>query len=133
MSKWLRSVAVAAGAAGLIAVPFATAVPAAAASGPASTPATALSCSHAYSNKSSGTARLIGNGVNVRTGPHTTCASTGQLNYGDGVYLHCWTTGTSVSGVSTWWHIRVNGTSWNGWIAHYYLDPSDSPTSGNKC
>ncbi|WP_146232300.1 hypothetical protein [Streptomyces sp. NWU49] len=133
MRKRLRGIAVAVGAVGLLAAPLATAVPAVAAPGPASTPATALSCSHAYSNKSSGTARLIGNNVNVRTGPHTTCASTGQLNYDDGVYLHCWATGTSVYGDSVWWHIRVNGTSWNGWIARYYLDPTDWPTSSNKC
>ncbi|MEV5978288.1 SH3 domain-containing protein [Streptomyces sp. NPDC052114] len=124
MRTVLGKTGVAVGALALMASPLIVAAPAAAAD--------AMSCSHGYSNKSSKTGRIIGNGVNVRTGPHTSCGSTGVLNYDDGVYFHCWTNGTSVHGESRWWHIRVNTTNWQGWVSNYYID-AVSPTASEKC
>ncbi|MBB5868462.1 hypothetical protein F4553_001841 [Allocatelliglobosispora scoriae] len=90
----------------------------------------------AYSNKSSGTASLIGTGINYRTGPdHNTCTSLGTWNQSSGYYLYlwCYTYGSYVSngqqGSNVWWFGRRSGTSQQGWISSLYTIESGTSNS----
>ncbi|MFF4380990.1 SH3 domain-containing protein [Kitasatospora sp. NPDC001547] len=85
-----------------------------------------LSCTHAWSNQDpdgSNPKTITRSGVNVRSGPHTTCGIVGSLNPGDQVFYHCYTT-TQNDG--TWTHLRKSGTSMDGWVKDTLLPDGGS-------
>ena len=91
-------------------------------------PALASDCSHGHSNRDSTGGTFLGNGVNLRSGPHSppglSCPSNGQGQRGDGAAFHCWTFGDNVDGTSTWSWVRNTRTNVQGWV-------NDSLLSGN--
>ncbi|MEV5441006.1 hypothetical protein AB0N23_00355 [Streptomyces sp. NPDC052644] len=94
-------------------------------------PQTALDCSHSWRNVSSQYGRIVYDGVNMRTGPHTSCTAVSSIAYGTGLYAHCWTYGDSVDGYNIWWHVRKEGTSTQGWILDRYAP--HLPRAQDKC
>lgn len=99
----------------------ATAAPAGTHAGPVQT----MDCSHAHSNKDSGSGRTT-TVLRYRTGPHTSCEPLGQAGNNTLIYYHCWTSGESVGGVSTWTWGRVAGTQREGWFSDKYLSNGGS-------
>ncbi|MGW0537955.1 hypothetical protein [Streptomyces sp. NPDC003032] len=86
-------------------------------------PAGALDCSHAWSNKSSQEDYVYGDAVNLRSGPHSGtdgCRIIGQIQAGEYLYAHCWDTGTSVDGNKAWWHVRRASNNQSGWASDTY-------------
>lgn len=83
-------------------------------------PAFASNCSHPHRNADTATGSFIGNGVNIRTGPHNppglSCTSLGQGQSGDRADFHCWTFGDTVDGGSTWSYVRNTRTGVTGWV-----------------
>lgn len=97
-------------------------------------PTGVLSCSHAWSNKSSQESIVYGSDVNLRSGPHSGasgCTSLGQLQNGEGLYAHCWDTGTSVGGNQAWWHVRRASNNQMGWVSDVYT--SFITNNGSHC
>jgi hypothetical protein len=73
------------------------------------------SCSHAWSVKDGSTGWTLGNGVNIRTGPHNsspTCTIVGQAQNAHDLRYDCWDYGTG----GTWSHIYDYNTGVSGWI-----------------
>lgn len=83
-------------------------------------PALASDCSHPHSNLDTTSGTFIGNGVNIRRGPHSppglSCTSDGQGQRGDGADFHCFTVGDNVDGISTWSWVRNTRTGVQGWV-----------------
>lgn len=87
-------------------------------------------CGQGWSDRSSRTAVVTGDGVRYRTGPHTSCTAYGQVNRGVTAYLDCAAIGDSVSGRRVWWHARFS-TGGSGFISGTYLNPWVQYTTEN--
>lgn len=93
-------------------------------------PAFASSCNHGHRNADSVTGSFTGNGVNIRTGPHSppglSCTSLGQGQRGDGADFHCWTFGDAVGDFTTWSWVRNTRTGVQGWVSDAFLSNGGS-------
>ncbi|NSL43894.1 SH3 domain-containing protein [Streptomyces sp. 8P21H-1] len=97
-------------------------------------PTGVLSCSHAWSNKSAQESIVYGDGVNLRSGPHSGsggCSIIGQLQAGERLYAHCWDTGTAVNDDQAWWHVRRQSNNQNGWVSNWYT--AFQTNNGSHC
>lgn len=66
-------------------------------------------------NVASGTGNLFdANGVNIRTGPSTTCTSLGLGYTSHNITVHCYN-------LYGWSHVRDNTTGVSGWVDTDYL------------
>ena len=54
---------------------------------------------------------FTGNGVNIRTGPGTSCTAIGEGNEGDDVTVHC----TEDNGTATWVYLTDHTANRTGW------------------
>ncbi|MET8065796.1 hypothetical protein ACFYON_21225 [Micromonospora sp. NPDC005686] len=84
-------------------------------------------CSHSHSNVDSKFGQLFNaTNVNIRTGPHTTCASLGYGQLSHTVDFHCFASGDRVSAnghtTYTWTYLRDVTTGVSGWVADALLD-----------
>ncbi|MEU7173595.1 hypothetical protein ABZ949_19130 [Micromonospora tulbaghiae] len=84
-------------------------------------------CSHPHSNVDSKFGQLFNaTNVNIRTGPHTTCASLGYGQLSHTVDFHCFASGDRVSAnghtTYTWTYLRDVTTGVSGWVADALLD-----------
>lgn len=61
------------------------------------------------------------NGVNIRTGPKTSCPSRGLGYRSDDVDYHCYDSGQTVNGISTWTYLRDVRTEVTGWVSDSLL------------
>jgi hypothetical protein len=79
-----------------------------------STPAFAASCpDNNWSIKDARVGNFFnGNGINIRTGPSTSCTSKGQGQASHSVQLDCWTSGDG----GTWSHLFDFTTGVEGWV-----------------
>ncbi|MFI7428809.1 hypothetical protein ACIBPB_17645 [Micromonospora sp. NPDC049836] len=85
------------------------------------------SCSHAHSNIDTAYGQLFnGSNVNIRSGPHTTCASAGYGQLSHNVDFHCYGSGDRVTAnghtTYTWTYLRDTTTGVSGWVADALLD-----------
>jgi len=88
----------------------------------ASGDATAMSCSHDWSNKDADYGYVDADWLRRRSGPHTSCTALGQAAEGTKIYYHCYTG----SWPNSWTHGRIAGTSQDGWFADEYLSDDGS-------
>jgi uncharacterized protein YraI len=58
-------------------------------------------------------------GVNLRTGPWTSCSIITVLPEGTLVYFSCYERGTNVNGNANWTYVDTYYVS--GWVSNYYL------------
>ena len=84
-------------------------------------------CSHAHSNVDGKFGQLFNaTNVNIRTGPHTTCASLGYGQLSHTVDFHCFASGDRVTAngktTYTWTYLRDVTTGVSGWVADALLD-----------
>lgn len=84
-------------------------------------------CSHSHSNVDSKFGQLFNaTNVNIRTGPHTTCASLGYGQLSHTVDFHCFASGDRVTAngktTYTWTYLRDVTTGVSGWVADALLD-----------
>ncbi|MBB5112832.1 SH3 domain-containing protein [Micromonospora echinospora] len=84
-------------------------------------------CSHSHSNVDSKFGQLFNaTNVNIRTGPHTTCASLGYGQLNHNVDFHCFGSGDRVTAngktTYTWTYVRNVTTGVSGWVADALLD-----------
>ncbi|MEU1286950.1 SH3 domain-containing protein [Kitasatospora sp. NPDC005856] len=97
-------------AAGTLIVPLAAAVPAGAA--PAAAPALAA-CNVSYGDKDSSSWHASAkNGVNMRSGPSTSCAVLGVSYSTQLIDYHCFVSASD----GTWTYVRNDATGVKGWI-----------------
>jgi hypothetical protein len=85
------------------------------------------SCSHSHSNIDvKGGSLFNASNVNIRTGPHTSCASLGYGQFSHSVDFHCFASGdrASANGYTTytWTYLKDNTTGVSGWVADALLD-----------
>nr|AGS49720.1 hypothetical protein [uncultured bacterium esnapd14] len=85
---------------------------------------------HPWSDKDRNTGNVDGQGVHIRTGPHTSCTSLGLLYPSYGLSYDCFDEGDTVirNGITfrTWTHLRRNGTTIQGWVSDAYLNDAGS-------
>jgi hypothetical protein len=81
-------------------------LPAAAAAAPA------VDCTQNPATNSAKAADLFGSGVNIRTGPFTSCTSVGEGQFGQSVTAHC--SVTNSNGVN-WVYLTDHTTGKTGW------------------
>lgn len=62
-----------------------------------------------------------GDGVRIRTGPHTSCTAVGEGFRSQSVTLYCYTTGDSVGGDPYWDRLKDNATGKAGYASEVYL------------
>jgi len=67
---------------------------------------------------------FAGNGVNIRTGPSTSCTSIGLGYLSHRVNYRCYGLGQSVSGWNTWTYLTDITTGKTGWVNDSLLDPN---------
>ncbi|MGR6318328.1 hypothetical protein Q2K19_01165 [Micromonospora soli] len=84
-------------------------------------------CSHAHSNIDSAYGQLFNaSNVNIRSGPHTSCASLGYGQLTHSVDFHCYTSGDRVTAnghtTYTWTYLKDTSTGVSGWVADALLD-----------
>jgi Bacterial SH3 domain len=80
-------------------------------------------CGEVGNTGTTGPAKFIASGVNIRTGPSTSCTSKGQGISGQAVTAYCMTYDSS------WTYLRDNATRVTGWVSSQYTnwDPADIP------
>lgn len=71
------------------------------------------------------------NGVNIRTGPSTSCAILGRAYSSQRVDYHCWAVGQKVNGYDTWTYLRNVSTGKYGWVNDSLLDLNPNGTRGS--
>ncbi len=82
-------------------------------------PASAVSCpDNGWSRLDSYTDSFSVSGVNMRTGPSTSCPSVGQGQLGQVVTLHCY---KYAPGLVGWDHVYNQATGKSGWVRSIYL------------
>jgi uncharacterized protein YraI len=85
-------------------------------------PAAAANCTNnPHPNLDGWTGRFTGNHVNIRTGPHTSCASLGQALLGDIAVYFCWAPGDWVYNMASWTYVYDTRNRISGWVSDYYL------------
>ncbi len=85
------------------------------------TPALAATCNITPGTDVPETGQFVYEGVNMRSGPGTNCASRG-LGYGShSVTYHCWMSGDWVNGWPTWTYLTDNTTGISGWSSDQFL------------
>lgn len=87
------------------------------------------SCSHAHSDRDTGSGYSTDPALRVRFGPHTSC---GVLTYTPTtqlLYYECWDIGETIFGTNTWTYVHKS-SDWNaaGWVLDYYLDDNGALT-----
>jgi hypothetical protein len=78
-------------------------------------------CNHSWSTLDVGTGATNANGVNIRTGPHSSspaCTVVGQAQASHQLRYDCWTYGTG----GTWSHVYNYSTGVQGWIKDEFLN-----------
>ncbi|MFE9692486.1 hypothetical protein [Micromonospora sp. NPDC005806] len=85
------------------------------------------SCSHFHENVDSRSGQLFdASNVNIRTGPHTSCASLGYGQLSHGVDFHCYSAGDRVTAnghtTYSWTYLKDTSTGVSGWVADALLD-----------
>lgn len=84
-------------------------------------------CSHSHTNRDPRSGQFFdGSGVNIRTGPHTSCTSVGHGQLSHMVDYHCYAVGDTVNGWSTWTYLRDVTTNTYGWVNDSHLDYRDA-------
>ncbi|MEU5727087.1 hypothetical protein [Micromonospora sp. NPDC047738] len=85
------------------------------------------SCSHSRTNVDTAGGQLFNaSNVNIRSGPHTSCASLGYGQYTHNVDFWCFTNGDKVTAnghtTYTWTYLKDTTTGVSGWVADALLD-----------
>jgi hypothetical protein len=83
-----------------------------------------LGCAnHSHSNLDTATGRTRGNGVRIRSGPHTTCAVLGLASSNQVLDYRCFTVNEQGR---TWTFLRNNATGVHGWVRDDQLNDGGS-------
>ena len=83
-----------------------------------------LGCAnHSHSTLDTATGRTRGNGVRIRSGPHTTCTALGLASSNQVLDYRCFTVNEQGR---TWTFLRNNATGVHGWVRDDQLNDGGS-------
>lgn len=85
------------------------------------TPAAAATCNINGATSMPQAGRFIYEGVNIRSGPGTNCASLGLGYSSHSLTYRCWQSGDNVNGYATWTYLTDNTTAKTGWVNDQFL------------
>jgi uncharacterized protein YraI len=79
-----------------------------------------IDCTQSPSNNANVKAKFTGSGVNIRTGPGTSCTVVGSGNPGNSVTARC----AKYNGSTLWIYLKDNTTGKIGWSSSAYVSLS---------